>query len=94
MQHLQDTYEAYISRQEGLQEILDVTSSPSWNQVMSSAPNGEAMDAGSVLERKGKQDEHTTSTQQNHHATNQNRLSNNRRRQHHNDPRGDYQQDI
>ena len=69
MQHLQDTYEAHIGRQEGLQEVLDVTSSPSWNQGMSSAPYGEAMDAGSELEREGKQDEPTITTQQDHHTT-------------------------
>ena len=69
MQHLQVTYEAHISRQEGLQEVLDVISPPRWNQVTSSAPNGEAMDAGTDLERAGKQDEPTITAQQDHYAT-------------------------
>ena len=53
MQHLQVTYEAHISWQDGLQEVLDATSSPRWNRVTTSAPNGEAMDAGTEMERAG-----------------------------------------
>ena len=69
MQHLQVTYEAHISRQEGPQEVLDVISPLIWNQVTPSAPNGEAMDAGTEMERAGKQDEPTITTQQEHYAT-------------------------
>ena len=69
MQHLQVTYEAHISRHEGPQEAIDVISPPRWNQVTPSAPSGEDMEAGTEMERAGKQDEPTIADQQEHHAT-------------------------
>ena len=69
LQHLQTTYEAHVSEQERIQEIPDVSGSPSGNQEISTASNAAAIDADSISERQGKQDVTITPPQQNHHPT-------------------------
>ena len=49
-QHLQVTYEAHISRNEGPQEATDVTSTPRRNQETPPALSGEVTEAGTDIQ--------------------------------------------